>query len=201
MPVSRRVVLGALASLALAATYGVATGLTDDAIPDTGERMIITLEDGEVVIALRPDVAPLHVAQVKAIANFGDYDNVAFHRVIDGFMAQTGDIEFGDMEDNYDPQRVGTGGSSLGNIKAEFSDIPFERGVVGMARSQHPDSASSQFFIMFSRAPHLNGQYTVIGHVISGMEHVDKLAKGDSRRNGAVENPDRMIKVTVRSAE
>ncbi len=201
MQFSRRRIIGALGALGLAATYGVATGLSQNAVPDTGERLILTLKGGDVVIALRPDVAPQHVAQIKAIAAAGEYDNVAFHRVIDGFMAQTGDIQHGDMEDGYDARRVGTGGSPLGNIPAEFSDIPFERGVVGMARSQHPDSASSQFFIMFAPAPHLNGQYTVVGQVISGMEHVDAIQKGDPANGGAVSVPDRMIRVTVESAE
>src|SRR5690606_5262442 len=112
-----------------------------------------------------------------------------------------GDIEYGDAEDGYDPRRVGTGGSTLGNIKAEFSDIDFARGTVGMARSQHPDSASSQFFIMFDSASHLNGQYTVVGQVLSGMEHVDAIRKGETSNNGAVADPDRMIKVTVQAAE
>ena len=160
------------------------------------EFLTIELKDGPVVIELLPDVAPKHVAQVKALAEKGEYDNVAFHRVIDGFMAQTGDVEFGDMEEGYDPRRAGTGGSSLGDIPAEFSDVPFKRGTVGMARSQNPNSANSQFFIMFDEGSFLNGQYTVFGQVVSGMEAVDKIKRGEGG-NGEVSNPDRMIKVTV----
>lgn len=160
------------------------------------ENLTIELKTGNVVIKLRPDVAPLHVAQIKKLVEGGEYNNVAFHRVIDGFMAQTGDVEFGDMEDGFTPNRAGTGGSSLGDIKAEFSDVPFERGVVGMARSQSPDSANSQFFIMFKEGYFLNGQYTVVGEVESGMEFVDKIKRG-AGQSGSVQNPDRMISVRV----
>jgi cyclophilin family peptidyl-prolyl cis-trans isomerase len=160
------------------------------------EYLTIELKDGPVVIELLPDVAPKHVAQVKALAEKGEYDNVAFHRVIPGFMAQTGDVEFGDMEQEFNPRRAGTGGSSLGNIDAEFSDVPFKRGTVGMARSQNPNSANSQFFIMFDEGAFLNGQYTVLGQVVSGMEAVDKIKRGEGG-NGEVSDPDRMIKVTV----
>jgi peptidyl-prolyl cis-trans isomerase A (cyclophilin A) len=161
------------------------------------EHLVIELESGEVVIDLLPEVAPQHVERVKALAEAGEYDNVAFHRVIEGFMAQTGDVAYGDMSDGYSAVQVGTGGSDLPNLPAEFSDIPFERGVVGMARSQDPDSANSQFFITFAEAPFLNSQYTVFGRVIEGMEHVDAIKKGDQANNGAVENPDRMIDVSV----
>jgi len=162
--------------------------------------MIIQLKDGEVVIALRPDLAPRHVERIKELVRKGAYDNVAFHRVIEGFMAQTGDVRFGNME-NYDPVRVGTGGSDLPDLPAEFSDVPFERGTVGMARAQDPNSANSQFFIMFAPAPYLNGQYTVVGEVESGMEYVDNIRKGDATANGMVQDPDRMVEVRIASDE
>jgi peptidyl-prolyl cis-trans isomerase A (cyclophilin A) len=162
-----------------------------------GPTLTINLKDGPVVIRLRPDIAPKHVAQITALAKSGAYDNVVFHRVIDGFMAQTGDVEFGDAEDGFNLARAGTGGSDLGNIKAEFSDVPFKRGIVGMARAQDPDSANSQFFIMFAEGDFLDGQYTVVGEVTEGMEHVDAIKKGDQANNGSVADPDRMISVTV----
>lgn len=158
--------------------------------------MVITLKDGDVTVALRPDLAPQHVERIKALVRDGAYDNVAFHRVINGFMAQTGDVQFADMEDGYDPARAGTGGSDLPDLPAEFSSQPYERGVVGMARTQDPNSANSQFFIMFGPAPSLNNQYTVVGEVESGMEHVDAIKKGDGA-NGEVSDPDRMIKVRI----
>jgi peptidylprolyl isomerase len=159
--------------------------------------MIITLKDGEVVIALRPDLAPKHVEQIKALVRDGAYDNVAFHRVIEGFMAQTGDVRFGDMENGFDPERAGTGGSERPDLPAEFSDTPYLRGTVGMARAQDPGSANSQFFIMFAPAPPLEGEYTVVGEVESGMEFVDHIKKGDPAQNGLVADPDRMIKVRI----
>jgi peptidylprolyl isomerase len=159
--------------------------------------MIIELKDGEVVVALRPDLAPKHVEQIKTLVKNGDYDNVAFHRVIEGFMAQTGDVQFGDMEDGFDPQRAGTGGSSLPDLPAEFSSEPYVRGVVGMARAQDPDSANSQFFIMFAPADSLNGSYTVVGTVESGMELVDQIKRGNQAMNGVVDGPDRMISVRL----
>ena len=122
---------------------------------------------------------------------------VAFHRVIEGFMAQTGDVQYGDMEDGFQPQAAGTGGSSQPDLPAEFSEVPFERGTVGMARSQDPNSANSQFFIMFAPGDFLNGQYTVVGKVVEGMDNVDKIKRGDEASNGAVAEPDRMIKVTA----
>ncbi len=161
------------------------------------EFLTIQLKDGPVVVQLMPDVAPKHVARIRELATRGEYDNVAFHRVIDGFMAQTGDVQFGNMEKDFDPSAAGTGGSSLPDLPAEFSDVPFERGVVGMARSQDPNSANSQFFIMFAPGDFLNGKYTVVGKVVSGMEFVDKIKRGDQANNGAVTDPDRMIKVTV----
>lgn len=168
-----------------------------DVFAQSGDDFLtIQLKDGPVVIELLPDVAPKHVAQMKALAAKGEYDNVAFHRVIDGFMAQTGDVKFGDMEQGFEPSRAGTGGSELPDLPAEFSDVPFERGTVGMARSQDPNSANSQFFIMFAPGDFLNGQYTVVGKVVSGMEFVDKIKRGEGG-NGEVSDPDRMIKVTV----
>lgn len=159
--------------------------------------MIITLEGGDVTVALRPDLAPKHVEQIKTLVREGAYDNVAFHRVIPGFMAQTGDVQFGDMEEGFDASMAGTGGSQLGDIPAEFSDVPFERGVVGMARAQSPDSANSQFFIMTDAAPSLDGAYTVVGEVESGMELVDAIKKGDAAQNGVVADPDRMVTVRI----
>ena len=161
------------------------------------ERLTIELKDGPVVIELRPDVAPKHVERMKALAAAGEYDNVAFHRVIEGFMAQTGDVQYGDMEDGFQPQAAGTGGSSQPDLPAEFSEVPFERGTVGMARSQDPNSANSQFFIMFAPGDFLNGQYTVVGKVVEGMENVDKIKRGDEASNGADAEPDRRIKVTA----
>ena len=170
-----------------------AAPLASAALADT---LTIQLKDGPVVIDLAKDVAPKHVAQIEALAEKGAYDNVVFHRVIDGFMAQTGDVKFGNASKGYDPQLAGTGGSDLPDLPAEFSQVPFERGTVGMARSQDPNSANSQFFIMFAPGDFLNGQYTVVGKVKSGMELVDKIKRGEGQ-NGEVSDPDRMIKVTV----
>ncbi|MBZ9738551.1 peptidylprolyl isomerase [Mesorhizobium sp. CO1-1-4] len=160
--------------------------------------MIITLKGGDVTIALRPDLAPKHVAQIKKLVRDHAYDNVAFHRVIGGFMAQTGDVKFGNTEKGFNAQAVGTGGSDLPDLPAEFSQTEhYKRGVVGMARSQDPNSANSQFFIMFAPAPPLDGQYTIVGNVVSGMDLVDKIKKGDEADNGTVTDPDRMIKVRI----
>jgi peptidyl-prolyl cis-trans isomerase A (cyclophilin A) len=156
----------------------------------------IQLKDGPVVIQLAPDVAPKHVAQIEALVKKGAYDNVAFHRVIDGFMAQTGDVQYGNMSKGYDPEKAGTGGSDMPDLPAEFSKVPFTRGTVGMARAQDPNSANSQFFIMFGDGAFLNGQYTVVGKVVSGMEFVDKIKRGEGD-SGSVSNPDRMVKVTL----
>lgn len=184
-----------LLHIATALFFAVA-GLGTAAAQSDENFLTIQLKDGPVVIELLPDVAPKHVAQIKELAAKGEYDNVAFHRVIEGFMAQTGDVQFGDMEDGYQPNRAGTGGSSLPDIEAEFSDVPFERGTVGMARSQDPNSANSQFFIMFADGSFLNGQYTVVGKVVSGMAYVDQIKRGQGG-NGEVTDPDRMVKVTV----
>jgi peptidyl-prolyl cis-trans isomerase A (cyclophilin A) len=161
------------------------------------DEITIKLKDGPVVIQLMPDISPQHAKRIKELAAKGAYDNVAFHRVIDGFMAQTGDVKFGNMSKGYQAQMAGMGGSDLPDVPAEFSKVPFERGTVGMARSQDPNSANSQFFIMFAPGDFLNGQYTVVGKVVSGMEFVDKIKKGDQANNGSVTEPDRMLKVTV----
>ena len=156
--------------------------------------MILKLKDGDVKIELFSDVAPKHVERIKKLADDGKYDNVVFHRVIDGFMAQTGDVKFGNSaNDEFDLRRAGTGGSSLPDLKAEFNDLPHERGTLSMARAQNPDSANSQFFICFKAAPFLDRQYTVFGKVVEGMELVDKIKKGDSNNNGSVNNPDKII--------
>ena len=156
--------------------------------------MILKLKNGDVKIELFSDVAPKHVERIKKLANDGKYDNVVFHRVIDGFMAQTGDVKFGNSSTNdYDLRRVGTGGSDLPDLPSEFSDIPHLRGTLSMARSQDPNSANSQFFICFKDAPFLDRQYTVFGKVVEGMENVDKIKRGDQNQNGSVENPDKII--------
>ena len=161
-------------------------------IKDPENTIVIELKDGPVTIALLPDIAPLHCARMKELARAGAYDNVAFHRVIDGFMAQTGDVKNGNMEADFNIRAAGTGGSDLPNVTAEFSGIPHDRGTIGAARSQSPDSANSQFFINFSDNHFMNRQYTVYGRVISGLEHVDKLQRGEPPMN-----PDRMISVKV----
>jgi len=155
--------------------------------------MILKLKDGDVKIELFPDVAPKHVERIKTLANEGKYNNVVFHRVIDGFMAQTGDVQFGNSSsDTFDLRRAGTGSSNLPDLKQEFSDIPHEKGTLSMARSSPPNSANSQFFICLESAPHLDRNYTVFGKVIEGMEHVDKIKKGDSS-TGSVDEPDKII--------
>ena len=155
--------------------------------------MILKLKDGDVKIELFEDVAPNHVKRIKQLANAGKYDNVVFHRVIDGFMAQTGDVQYGNKLKKYSKDHCGMGGSSKLNLNQEFSDIPFDEGVLGMARSQDPNSANSQFFICFKPAPFLDNQYTVFGKVIEGMEFVDKIKRGDENNNGAVKDPDKII--------
>ena len=155
--------------------------------------MILKLKDGDVKIELFPDVAPKHVERIKTLANEGKYNNVVFHRVIDGFMAQTGDVQFGNSSsDTFDLRRAGTGSSNLPDLKQEFSDIPHEKGTLSMARSSDPNSGHSQFFICLESAPHLDRNYTVFGKVIEGMEHVDKIKKGDSS-TGSVVEPDKII--------
>ncbi len=161
---------------------------------DPENTLIITLKDGDVVLQLLPDVAPKHVERIKHLAREGLYDNVSFHRVIEGFMAQTGDVANANMETDYNPRRAGTGGSKLPDLPAEFSRVPFDRGALGMARTQNPNSANSQFFIMLADGHFLNGQYTNFGRVVRGMEHVDNIARGEPPAN-----PDRMIAVRVAS--
>ena len=159
--------------------------------------MILKLTYGEVEIELYPEKAPNHVKRFKELADSGKYDGVVFHRVIDGFMAQTGDVQFGNSNsDNYDLRRAGTGGSG-NNIEAEFNDMPHKRGTLSMARAQDPNSADSQFFICFGDTPHLDGQYTVWGEVIEGMEFVDAIKKGDPIKNGLVDDPDKIIKMWI----
>ena len=156
--------------------------------------MILKLKTGDVKIELFPDVAPKHVERIKKLANDGLYDNVVFHRVIDGFMAQTGDVKFGNSSSkDFDLRRAGTGGSDLPDLPAEFNDLPHEKGTLSMARSSDPNSANSQFFICFQAAPFLDRNYTVFGKVIEGMEHVDKIKRGDADNNGAVTDPDKII--------
>ena len=156
--------------------------------------MILKLKYGDVKIELFNDVAPKHVERIKELANSGQYDNVVFHRVIDGFMAQTGDVKFGNSSNNdFDLRKAGMGGSDLPDLKSEFNDLPHERGTLSMARSQDPNSANSQFFICFKPAPSLDRQYTVFGKVIEGMEFVDKIKRGDENNNGSVSDPDKII--------
>lgn len=174
-----------LATLLAAAPIG-ATGIEIDV---TGEA------EGTIVIDLFEDVAPLHVARIVTLAEEGEYENVVFHRVIDGFMAQTGDVEFGNL--GQDMRYAGRGGSTYGDLPAEFSDLPFDRGTLGMARSQRPDSANSQFFIVFEPAGHLNGQYTVFGQVVDGMDVVDMIRRGRGRNGAVTGEPDRMTAVRV----
>jgi cyclophilin family peptidyl-prolyl cis-trans isomerase len=155
--------------------------------------MILKLKDGDVKIELFPDIAPKHVERIKTLANEGKYDNVVFHRVIEGFMAQTGDVQFGNSSsDKFDLGRAGTGGSSLADLPAEFSDIPHEKGVLSMARSSDPNSGNSQFFICFESAPHLDRNYTVFGKVVEGIEFVDMIKRGEGS-SGSVSNPDKII--------
>ena len=155
--------------------------------------MILKLKDGDVEIKLFPEAAPNHVERIKKLANNGSYDNVVFHRVIDGFMAQTGDVQFGNSSlSNFDLNLAGTGGSNLPDLNAEFNDIPHEKGTLSMARSSDPNSANSQFFICLDNAPHLDRNYTVFGKVIKGMEFVENIKRG-SGQNGSVSDPDKII--------
>ena len=159
--------------------------------------MIIKLEHGEVLIELFKDVAPKHVERIKTLAKNKQFDGVVFHRVITGFMAQTGDVKYGNSSnDKYNLELAGTGGSNLPDLKQEFSNLPHERGTLSMARSASPDSANSQFFICFESSPHLDRNYTVFGKVIKGMEFIDKIKKGDGP-NGSVEDPDKIVSITI----
>ena len=156
--------------------------------------MILKLKDGDVKIELFEDVAPNHVKRIKELADSGKYDNVVFHRVIDGFMAQTGDVKFGNsVSKDFDLRRAGMGGSDLPDLNQEFNSLPHDRGTLSMARSSDPNSANSQFFICFKPAPFLDRQYTVFGKVLEGMEFVDNIKRGDESNNGAVTDPDKII--------
>jgi peptidylprolyl isomerase len=177
-----KVFVAALA-LALATAVPVAA---QQAQPDPQNTVYLETKDGRITIRLRPDLAPKHVAQIKALTKRGFYDGIVFHRVIPGFMAQTGD-----------PTGTGTGKSDLPNIPAEFTQTPFKRGSVGMARSQSPDSANSQFFICYEGCGSLTGQYTIFGEVVSGLDVADKIKKGDPAKNGQVTNPDKIVKMQL----
>ena len=170
--------LSALAAFGLAAVLSIAVSAQD---LDPENTIYMDLKDGRVTIRLLPEVAPKHVEQIKKLTRDGFYDGIVFHRVIDGFMAQTGD-----------PTGTGTGGSDLADIPAEFSDVPFGRGTVGMARARDPNSANSQFFIMFAPGDFLNGKYTVWGEVVEGMEHIDAIKRGEPPQD-----PDKIIKMQV----
>ncbi|MEX1661778.1 peptidylprolyl isomerase [Thioclava sp. 15-R06ZXC-3] len=193
---TRRTVLAA--ALALAAPAAFADSDSSGAADTGGPKLVLEIggsTTGKVVIDLLPDVAPKAVERLETLAKDGKYDGVVFHRVIDGFMAQTGDVQFG--KKGGDTSMAGMGGSDLPDLPAEFSNRSFQRGIVGMARSSDPNSANSQFFIMFAPAPNLDGQYTVVGHVVSGMNVVDKIKKGDAAKNGLVEDPDFIASATV----
>jgi cyclophilin family peptidyl-prolyl cis-trans isomerase len=176
-----------------------ATLLAPQAFAQSGTpHLILTLEDGVVDIELLPGIAPKHVERVVTLAEAGEYDGVVFHRVIDGFMAQTGDVANGDSDDpGYNLAMAGTGGSDLPDVEAEFNSESFGRGVLGAARSQDPNSFNSQFFITTADASFLDGQYTVFGKVVSGMEAVDALEKGPQEMNGAVANPDKIVSAKI----
>ncbi len=182
----RSLAMAAAAAALIAAAPALATGL---------EIQVEGGTSGTVVIDLFEDVAPQHVARIVELTEAGAYDGVVFHRVIDGFMAQTGDVAFG--AEGSDLSRAGMGGSDLPDLPAEFSDRSFDRGTVGMARSQSPDSANSQFFIMFAPAPHLDGQYTVVGEVTEGMDVIDSIKRGEGRGGAVPDAPDVMRTVTV----
>lgn len=170
--------------LALCVVFGAQLAAAQTLDPQN--TVYLDLKDGRVTIKLRPDLAPKHVAQIRALVKKGFYNGIVFHRVIDGFMAQTGD-----------PTGTGMGGSNLPNIPAEFSPQPFNRGTLGMARANDPNSANSQFFICFQSSPFLNGKYTIFGEVVSGMELVDQIKKGDQANNGMVKGPDKIVKMQL----
>jgi peptidylprolyl isomerase len=172
--------------LALSLTFLLAAPALQAQQADPQNTIFLDTKDGRIVIKLRPDIAPKHVEQIKALTKRGFYDGVVFHRVISGFMAQTGD-----------PTGTGSGGSQLPNIPAEFTPTPFKRGTVGMARSSEPNSANSQFFIMFADGPSLDNKYTVFGEVVSGMDVVDKIKRGDPNANGRVAAPDKIVKMQL----
>ena len=179
----------------LLTSAAVTLALTGAAFASEMQIEVAGEAEGTITVDLLEDVAPQHVERLTTLARDGAYDGVVFHRVIDGFMAQTGDVEFGKL--GSDMRRAGMGGSDRPDLPAEFSDIPYERGIVGMARSQNPDSANSQFFIMFTEYPSLNGQYTVVGRVTDGMDVVDAIKRGEGPNGAVIGEPDRMVKVTV----
>ncbi|SDK80257.1 peptidylprolyl isomerase [Paracoccus chinensis] len=190
-----------LISSALILSAGAAFAQAPQATDGPGPNMVIEVADaagqpkGTIVLDLLAEKAPGHVERLVTLAKQGAYDGVVFHRVIEGFMAQTGDVEFGKQDG--DTSRAGMGGSDLPDLKAEFNDESFQAGTVGMARSQDPDSANSQFFIDLAPAPFLDGQYTVVGHLVEGWDVLNAIKKGDQNANGAVEAPDYMAKVTI----
>lgn len=190
-----------LISSALILSAGAAFAQAPQAADGPGPNMVIEVADaagqskGTIVLDLLPEKAPGHVERLVTLAKQGAYDGVVFHRVIEGFMAQTGDVEFGKQDG--DTSRAGMGGSDLPDLKAEFNDQSFQAGTVGMARSQDPDSANSQFFIDLAPAPFLDGQYTVVGQLVEGWDVLNAIKKGDQNANGAVEAPDYMAKVTI----
>ena len=179
-----------LSSVVLATGAALGALSASPALADDVNTVVMTTKDGKITIQLEPNLAPNHVKQIETLVKDHFYDGIVFHRVIGGFMAQTGD-----------PTGTGMGGSKLPDLKAEFTSTPFTRGTVGMARSSDPDSANSQFFICFGDAPFLNGQYTVVGHVVAGMDVVDKIKKGASDDNGKVTNPDKIVSMRMASAK
>ena len=187
MHLRRRELLRAVSALL---ALGAALGSVPARAADDANSVVMATKDGKITIQLEPNLAPNHVKQIESLVKDHFYDGIVFHRVIGGFMAQTGD-----------PTGTGSGGSKLPDLKAEFTDTPFTRGTVGMARSQSPDSANSQFFICLGDAPFLNGKYTVVGHVVSGMDVVDKIKKGASDDNGKVTNPDKIVTMKMASAK
>lgn len=197
LPVQFRAAIAAMAIVA-SAMLGSFLAAPAAALAAQGTpHLILTLKDGDVDIELLPDIAPKHVERIITLTNQGAYDGVVFHRVIDGFMAQTGDVQYGKTgSPTFDLSMAGAGGSTLPDVQAEFSDTPYDRGTVGAARTNDPNSFNSEFFITLVPYPSLNGQYTVFGKVVSGMEHVDNIKKGDPG-SGAVADPDKIISAKI----
>ena len=196
---NRTMSIGAIVIIAIVAIIYFTTQqkITTSNIIAKGDIISLQLKDGIVKIKTFDDKAPKHVEHIKKLISEGRYDGVVFHRVIDGFMAQTGDVQFGNSDsENYDLRRAGTGGSGQ-NIDQEFNDTPHSKGTLSMARSSDPNSADSQFFICFDDAPHLDGQYTAWGQVTEGMEFIDMIKKGDPMKNGSVDDPDKIIKMWI----
>ena len=198
----RRNLIAAALTLSLLPAFAPVAALagSDDATALPDDLLLMQIDvagqaNGTITIALRPDLAPEHVARVIELATTGAYDNVVFHRVIDGFMAQTGDVQYGRM--GADVSSAGMGGSDLPDLRAEFSDAPFERGVMGMARARAPNSANSQFFLMFAPAPYLNGQYTVVGEIVDGLDVLDAIKRGDGPNGSVLGQADYMAAVRI----